>query len=156
MHLHFSTTGLIHLTTAVIALLAGTMVLILKKGDQKHKIWGYIYVGSMTVMLITSFMIYRLFNGFGIFHFFSIISTITLAAGMMPLVFKRKNAIALHLSFMYWSVIGLYAALVSEIFTRVPQAPAGIVLFICIMVVMVVANIVWRKKQKHWLTFNNN
>ncbi|XLS28004.1 DUF2306 domain-containing protein [Flavobacteriaceae bacterium M23B6Z8] len=156
MDFHLSTTGIIHLAAAVMALVTGTVVLFIKKGDKAHKRWGYTYVISMTVMLITSFMIYRLFNGFGLFHIFSVISTITLLGGMIPLAFKWKNAVAFHLSFMYWSVMGLYAAFVAEIFTRVPAAPGGLTLFLSIMVVMTVANIVWRKKQKQWLTFNSN
>lgn len=156
MEFHFSTTGLVHLASAVIALVTGTVVLFIRKGNKTHKIWGYAYVVSMAIMLITSFMIYRLFNGFGLFHVFSIISTLTLLGGMLPLAFKWKNAVAFHLSFMYWSVMGLYAAFIAEIFTRVPSAPGVLTLALCILSVMAIANIVWRKKQKQWLTFNSN
>lgn len=156
MDLHSNTTGLIHLITACIALVTGTVVLLTRKGNKQHKIWGYAYTVSMVIMLLTAFMIYRLFNGFGIFHVFAVISTLTLIGGMLPLFLKTKNAVAYHLSFMYWSVMGLYAAFVSEIFTRVPEKPNGLILLACIMVVMTIANVVWRKKKLKWLTFNSN
>ncbi len=156
MDLHSNTTGLIHLITACIALVTGTVVLLTRKGNRQHKIWGYTYTGAMVIMLLTAFMIYRLFNGFGIFHVFAVISTVTLIGGMVPLFLKRKNAIAYHLSFMYWSVMGLYAAFVSEIFTRVPEHPNGLTLFACTTAVMAIATVVWRKKKLKWLTFNTN
>jgi uncharacterized membrane protein len=156
MNLYLSTTGSIHLIAACIALITGTVVLIIRKGDKTHKIWGYFYTVAMVVMLITAFMIYRLFGSFGIFHWFAVVSTLTLTGGMLPLLLKWKNAVTYHLSFMYWSVIGLYAAFISEIFTRVPGAPGGMALFLSTMAVMAMATLVWRKKKLKWLTFNTN
>lgn len=116
--------GTIHLFTAILALIFGTMILLMKKGTRRHKITGYGYVISMTLMLITSFMIYRLFNGFGIFHIFSVLATLTIAGGMVPAILRKPaDWFSLHFNFMYWSVIGLYAAFVSEVMTRVPETP---------------------------------
>ncbi len=156
MILPLSTTGLIHLIAACCALIAGTVVLVIRKGAKKHKVWGYIYIAAMSIMLITSFMIYKLFNGFGIFHFFAIISSATLIGGMVPLFFKWKKGVVYHLSFMYWSLIGLYAALASEICTRIPEAPSVPALFLSTMAVMGIGNLLWRKNKQKWLTFNTN
>ncbi|NER14139.1 DUF2306 domain-containing protein [Leptobacterium flavescens] len=152
MQLTFSTTGFIHLISAVIALISGTIVFVLRKGGSTHKRLGYVYVISMIVMLVTSFMIYRLFNGFGLFHFFSVVSTLTLIGGMLPALRRKpeKKWLGMHFSFMYWSVIGLYAAFVAEVLTRVPSTPFFGMLGIAIAVVMIIASIAWRRKKKEW------
>lgn len=59
--------GLLHLAAAIIALICGTLVLYMNKGTAKHKKVGYVYTGSMLIVIITAFGIYRLFNGFGLF-----------------------------------------------------------------------------------------
>ncbi len=118
------TFGLIHLISSIVALITGTFVLVIRKGTLRHKRIGYVYVLSMILLLLTSFMIYRLFDGWGVFHYASIASFITIGLGMVPIWTKRptikwKN---MHLSFMYWSVIGLYSAFAAEVFTRVPES----------------------------------
>jgi len=116
--------GLIHLISSVAALIFGTIILTITKGTKTHKKIGYGYVMSMIVLLVTSFMIYRLFNAFGIFHYSALISLTTLILGMIPAI-RRKSPKwkYFHFTFMYWSVIGLYAALVSELMVRIPQTP---------------------------------
>ncbi len=119
------TTGLIHLISSVFALIFGTMVLLMTKGTKRHKQMGYFYVLSMAVLIITAFMIYRLFNGWGIFHYMTLVSLLALGFGMIPIWTKKptNNWKYLHFSAMYWSVIGLYSAFASEILTRVPETP---------------------------------
>ena len=103
--------------------MCGTLVLALEKGTVTHKRVGYVYATSMVVVLVTSFMMYHLFGGWGVFHWTALLGTLTLLAGMVPILTRRpsKSYVALHFSFMYWSVIGLYAALVAEIFARIPR-----------------------------------
>ncbi len=114
--------GWIHTLAAIIALITGSMVLAKTKGTLQHKRTGRVYGVAMLVVCATSFMIYRVHNTFGILHIFAIISTITLVLGMLPLYLKGyKNPILTHLSWMYWSVIGLYCAFAAEIFTRLPM-----------------------------------
>ena len=119
------TTGLIHLIASTSALISGSLVLLMKKGTRTHIRIGYVYVTSMVVLIATAFMIYRLFNGWGMFHYTTIVSLLTLAFGMLS-IWTKKPAHKwqeLHFSFMYWSVIGLYAAFAAELFTRIPDAP---------------------------------
>ena len=101
--------GTVHLIFAMVAVVSGTLVLSMKKGTTRHKRVGRIYGFSMIVMLVTAFMIYRLFGRFGTFHYTAIISVLTLAAGMVPPLFLRSNPnwLRWHFGFMYWSVIGL-------------------------------------------------
>jgi len=115
--------GLIHLIASGLALVAGTLVLSLTKGTQLHKRIGYTYVASMTILLITAFMIYRLFGTWGVFHWTALISTLTLICGLVPILTSRptNNYVSLHFSFMYWSVIGLYGAFAAETLVRMPK-----------------------------------
>ena len=116
-----NTTGIVHLIASVIALLTGTLVLSITKGTAIHKKVGYLYAVAMAVLLGTSFMIYRLHGTFGILHIFSVISSLTLLAGIVPMMLKKpKRYFSYHVSFMYWSVIGLYCAFCAEVFTRIP------------------------------------
>ena len=117
--------GLVHLISSCFALIFGTYILIAKKGTKQHIKIGYLYVISMIILILTAFMIYRLFNGWGIFHYTTLLSLITIALGMIPIWIKKpvNKWKYLHFSFMYWSVIGLYAAFSAEILARIPKTP---------------------------------
>ncbi|NNE32473.1 MAG: DUF2306 domain-containing protein [Winogradskyella sp.] len=113
--------GWTHTIFAIIALIAGSLVLNRVKGTALHKMTGKIYVVSMLIVCVTAFTIYRVHRTFGILHVFAVVSTITLFLGMLPMYIKGyKNPIVAHLAWMYWSVIGLYCAFTAEIFTRIP------------------------------------
>ncbi|WP_124980606.1 DUF2306 domain-containing protein [Nonlabens xiamenensis] len=116
-------TGWLHTLAAVFALIFGTIILTRTKGDLVHRRIGRLYGICMLVVCITAFMIYRVHQGLGILHFFAAISSATLLLGMFPLYFKKwfRQPLTLHLSWMYWSVIGLYCAFAAEIFTRLPH-----------------------------------
>jgi len=116
--------GAMHLIASILALIFGTIVLIKKKGTLSHKIIGYLYFTNMVILLVTAFLIYRLYGKFGIFHYSALASSITLLMGMFPIWIKkpRKKWLIYHLSFMYWSVIGLYIAFIAEILTRIPNS----------------------------------
>lgn len=144
--------GAVHLFASVVALATGTQVLWMDKGTQLHRQIGHVYCASMLVVIITAFSIYRLFGGFGVFHILAIVSFVTLLAGMLPVLLKkpRNSHIALHFSFMYWSVIGLYAAFVSEMLTRIPESPFFGMVGIATFVVMIIAQILFIKYKKSW------
>lgn len=115
-------TGLIHFVFSILAVVFGTIVLIANKGSVLHKQIGKLYGISMLILLATAFMIYRLYDTWGIFHWAALVSTITLLIGMVPMYIKRpSDYVGLHFSFMYWSVMGLYAAFVSESMVRIPR-----------------------------------
>lgn len=120
-HLITSNIGLAHTLASVIALMLGTTSLSLTKGTSLHKKVGYAYAASMLVLLVTAFMLYNLFGSWGMFHWAAVISSLTLVAGMLPILMRVKNYVSLHLGFMYWSVIGLYGAFTAEVFVRLPK-----------------------------------
>jgi len=115
-----STIGLVHLSSALLAMLTGAIVLLNTKGTLFHKRMGYVYVASMLVLNATAFLIYRLFGTFGLFHGFAIVSLVSILGGFVPVLFRRriKDWLEFHYYFMNWSVVGLYAAFWSETFTR--------------------------------------
>ena len=101
----YSTTGWIHLTTSIIALITGTMILAMKKGTATHIKVGYIYVISMLIVVVTAFMIYRLFDGRGIFHCAAVVSGVTLASGMVPVIFRRPKKRLVGSSFQFYVLV---------------------------------------------------
>jgi len=113
--------GLTHLITAMLALLFGTLSLWQAKGTPAHKRIGYGYAVSMIIMLLSAFLLYNLFGRWGVFHWAAVVSSLTLAAGLIPVILKTKNQLTLHFAFMYWSVMGLYGALIAEGMIRLPR-----------------------------------
>ena len=125
MQLVHNSTGLVHVISAIAALLLGLGIFCARKGTRFHKQLGYGYVISMVIMNVTAFLIYRLYRGFGPFHIAAVISSATLVAGFIP-VFLRRPAerwLPLHFEFMAWSYVGLLAAAAAEIGVRLPKAP---------------------------------
>ncbi len=113
--------GLTHLITAVLALVFGTLNLLQAKGTLAHKRIGYGYAASMSIMLLTAFLLYNLFGKWGVFHWAAVVSSLTLSAGLIPVILRTKNYLTLHFAFMYWSVMGLYGALTAEGLVRLPR-----------------------------------
>jgi len=147
------TIGLVHLISSCCALLFGTFVLVLKKGTKRHVRIGYLYVVSMGILFITAFMIYRLFNGWGIFHYATLFSLLTIALGMIP-IWRKKPAGKWkfqHFSFMYWSVIGLYAAFAAEVVTRIPKAPFFGMVGLASLIIMLLGWIIFGRNKAKWI-----
>jgi peptidoglycan/LPS O-acetylase OafA/YrhL len=65
-------------------------------------------------------LIYRLFGGFGPFHVAAVFSLGTVVAGVASAVRRRPEWVRRHYAWMTWSYVGLCAAAVSEVGTRVP------------------------------------
>lgn len=144
--------GLIHLIASIFALVFGSWVLVAEKGTPFHRKIGYLYAISMALLIITALMIYRLFGMFGIFHIAALVSLITLACGMIPAVLRKpeKSWLNWHFISMYWSVMGLYAAFVAEILTRVPQTKFFWMVGLATFGVMAIANVIFRIYHKKW------
>ncbi len=142
--------GLLHLVAAFVSLGAGTFVLLTPKGTQRHKAAGYVYLVSMGLVLVTALLIYRLFGGFGAFHLIAIVGFVYLTLGMVPVWRRSKNWLRRHLYFMYWSVIGLYAAFAAEILVRVPQSPFWGMVGIATAAIAIGGGIYYSKKKTVW------
>ena len=139
-----------HLITSIVALVTGTSILTMRKGTRRHRWVGYAYVGSMTVMLATAFAIYRVFDGFGLFHIFAVVSSLTLTAGMIPAWRRGPRWLEYHIGFMYWSVMGLYGAFAAEILARLPGAPFFTTIGLVVAGVMLLGEVGWRRFGPRW------
>ena len=71
----------------------------------------------------TAMSIYRLLGGFGPFHLAALVSLVTLIGGITAALRRRPGWAVRHYRWMTWSYVGLLAAAVSEVGTRMPGAP---------------------------------
>ena len=123
--------GWTHTVAAVAALVTGAAVLLTRKGTRRHRQMGWAYVVSMLLLNATALLIYRLFGRFGPFHVGAVFSLVTVVVGTAAAlgarraragrdVAARARALERHYQWMTWSYVGLAAAAVSEIATRMP------------------------------------
>lgn len=150
-----SSLGWFHLITALLAMLAGAFVLATRKGTKQHKQVGYIYVFSMLLVCGSAMGIYRLTGTFGIFHITAIVGFLTLAGGIIPMLMKNINRKykAVHIWFMYYSVLGLYAAFASELIVRIPDKPFYTMVGVATGSIFLIGTIFILKKEKVWSKF---
>ena len=113
-----------HTVVGVIALVSGAWNLSTQKGTYLHRIIGYVYVGSMTILIISSFAIFELFDGFGPYHAMSLVSGVTIALAIyFPIRRSRyTNWLEHHYMWITWSYVGLIMATGSHLFQ---YGPAG-------------------------------
>jgi uncharacterized membrane protein len=145
--------GLIHITSAIVAMIAGAIVLLNRKATKFHKRTGYVYVGSMVILNTTAFLIYHLFGKFGPFHIAALFSTISILGGMVPMFFRKQITgwLELHYYFINWSVVGLYAAFWAETLTRlVPMAQFWPVVVAATAGTAITGSILIRKNQNRF------
>lgn len=117
-----STLGWIHTVFGLVALLAGTVVLLIRKGTRWHRTLGHIYLTSMLALNATALFIYNLYGVFGPFHWLALCSLVTLIAGMVPVFTRRPRGhwLEWHAAFINGSYVGLVAATAAEITSRLP------------------------------------
>lgn len=111
-----SPASFVHMLAVVLALVTGTATLLMGKGTRRHRCLGWVYVGSMSVVLATAFCVYSLFGRFGIVHWGALGSVAALALGVGAALCRAVVAAWLrwHYLGMGVSLTGLYAALVVE------------------------------------------
>jgi uncharacterized membrane protein len=114
-----------HIGAAISALVFGLCVIFARKGTRLHKQLGYAYFFNMLGLNVSALFIYRLSGHFGPFHGAAFMSLVTLIAGFVPVYLRLPHGrwLELHYEFMNWSYVGLVAAGVSEVTTRLPSAP---------------------------------
>jgi uncharacterized membrane protein len=129
--------GQFHLFTAIVAIISGAYVFLgTRKGTRRHRQVGWVYALSMLALNATALMIYRLFGGFGPFHVAAVVSLATTLLGVLSARALRRQRRAReapskrdyaghHYAWMAYSYLGLIAAAVAEVATRVPVFQPG-------------------------------
>lgn len=115
----------VHAIAASLSLLFGAFQLLRRtKGGGLHRAIGRIWVGSMYVVIFTSFGIQTLNGGFSWLHALSVLTLGTVTVGLWAAV--RRN-IKTHKSFMrgsYFGILGAFGGVVAVPSRRVPQMAA--------------------------------
>jgi uncharacterized membrane protein len=124
-HMQDHLLGLAHLLTALAALAFGAAVVLSRKGTHRHRWLGRGYVAAMLAVNATALMIYELYGRFGPFHWTSLASLATLLVGYHASRRRQPGWQYRHGFFMGGSYVGLMAALVAEVASRVPGWPFG-------------------------------
>lgn len=110
--------GLGHFYTALLAIIAGAVVVFRPKGTRFHRWCGRTYLAAMLVVNVSALSIYDLFGGLGPFHVAAIISLVSVVMGALSAWIRHANWRIAHAYWMCWSYVGLLAAAVSESATR--------------------------------------
>lgn len=147
-----STAGLVHVLAALAAMVVGIFVLSIKKGTRTHRFLGYLYFYLMLTLNGTAFMLYGLLGTFGPFHVAAIISLLTLLAGFIPVIRRKPKSkwLMQHFTFMYFSIVGLYAAFVSETLTRIPETPFYTMVLIASFLITLAGVMLYLKMRPQW------
>ena len=100
-----------HVVAAFSALLAGVAVLLLPKGTHTHRVIGTVYVLALVLVNAAALSLHRE-NAFGVFHALAVVSLVTIAVGLLPLLLGKRSPmiITTHAYCMTWSYAGLVAA----------------------------------------------
>jgi uncharacterized membrane protein len=136
-----STLGIIHTTFGLVALLAGAVVLLLRKGGRWHRTLGHVYLTSMIALNVSALFIYRLFGHFGPFHWLAVISLVMLVLGIVPVFTRRPRGrwLERHATLFSGSYAGLVAATASEITSRLPGTGDAFGLVVGLTSVVIIA-----------------
>lgn len=115
--------GAAHAAAATVALLLGPAVFLRPKGDRLHRRVGYAYAGSMVVLNATAFAIYDMLGRWGPFHYAAVVSSATLAMGLVPAMLRRPRGswLRFHYFGMCWSYVGLVAAGMAQLLSSLPR-----------------------------------
>jgi uncharacterized membrane protein len=103
--------GLIHVAAAVVALVAGAILLAGRKGTMRHRRLGYLYLGAMAYVNLAAWTV-DTHGAIGLFHVLTIVSVATLVGAHAILLTGRRSRgrSEAHGAMMAWSYAGVLAA----------------------------------------------
>jgi len=148
-HLQVHLLGLVHVLTALLALLFGTLVVLTRKGTHRHRRIGRWYFAFMLAMNGTALLDYELYGRFGPFHWMALISLATVVAGYLAVRNRKAYWKTRHAYLMSWSYVGLIAAASAEVASRVPGWSFGPSVVISSLVIIVVGGLMMHRRIPH-------
>ncbi len=110
--------GHVHLIGAWLALGCGLINPLAPKGTRAHRAIGYGFVFSMLLTNAVALSLYRLNGRFNMFHAYALVSLAATVAALMPVLRHAPGWLVRHQRAMQGAYIGLCAAAVNEILTR--------------------------------------
>ncbi len=115
-----------HVVAALSALLAGAVTLLLRKGTRTHRAVGAVYVVALVLVNVAALSLHRE-NAFGVFHALAVVSLVTLAVGIAPMLLGKRSPIVIanHAYCMTWSYAGLVAAGCGQLVAALGQEDSG-------------------------------
>lgn len=117
--------------------------LLLPKGTHKHRVIGTAYVLVLVVVNVAALSVHRE-NTFGVFHVLAVVSLVTIAVGVAPLLLGRRSpaVIATHAYCLAWSSAGVVAAGCGQLAAAAGQGDGSWVVPVVIVTVLAVSGIV--------------
>ncbi len=115
-----STLGAAHLTSALLALALGGVIVIEHQGTFSHRLMGAGYGLAMLVVNASALGLYRLTGHFGPFHVLALVSLASVGRGVAAVLRRRDGWLRNHCYGMAWSYVALLAAACAETVVRVP------------------------------------
>ena len=98
----------LHLATAVLAFGLGSANLALGKGNFRHRVFGWAWMGAMLCLTVSSFWIRELNGGsFSWLHGLTVWTLVSMAAAIFSI---RKGRVRSHAAWMIGTMIGLVIA----------------------------------------------
>ena len=131
-----------HVLAALSALGGGAAVLLLPKGTHAHRVIGTVYVLALLLVNTAALSLHRE-STFGVFHVLAVVSLVTIAVGLSPLLFGKRSptVIANHAYCMTWSYAGLVAAGCGQLTVAVGQDVGAWVVPVTIATVLAVSGV---------------
>ncbi len=118
--------SIIHLLTAIMALVTGAIVLLDAKGTVFHKRAGYVFAGCLLLVNVTAAGMYNLTGTFNFLHVFVLISLASLIYGILPAIRRKSgNWLSRHVRGMTGAALGVWAAGFAELAVRVLPGVVG-------------------------------
>jgi uncharacterized membrane protein len=97
----------LHLSSAVAALVLGVLIMARAKGTASHQMLGRTWVALMSIAAVSSFWLAGLREGLSVIH---LLSVWTLVAMALAIYFIRKGDVKRHKRFMIGTFLGLAGA----------------------------------------------
>lgn len=104
----------LHFLCALGALILGPIILFRRKGDRVHRWLGRIWALMMAVIIISALSMYDINGRPNLFHFFAVVSLVTLSCALWAIWrYKRTRKatyLVTHQHCMVWAYFGLFMA----------------------------------------------
>lgn len=128
---NISLMGWLHSLACIVALVAGTWVMVARKGTINHRRWGWWYAGAMVTQAVTIMAVYSRDlrwgkppvmapHTFGVFHWMAVASLLAVVLAIFAATRQRRSTgwAHVHAQTMLFSYYLLVGGLINELLVR--------------------------------------